>query len=589
MGLPAAVEPARSATLPRVRESWGAAPLLTPAAALFLTVFLAPLAILLAYSVVPDARDFSLAQPTIRHYAKALLDSFYAGILLDTVLLAATITLLTLAVGYPLAYVIARSRASLRGLLLALVIAPLLTNIIVRTLGWLVILGDHGLVNEWLLQWGILREPIELLGTKRAIVVALVHIFLPFMVLPLVGAIENVDRNLEEAAGTLGAGSLRAFAEVVIPLSMPGILVGSTLVFLLSMGAFITPLVLGLGRVWMISIVIYNQVRVVNWAFAGALSFCLLAATITVVVGMNAAGGRVARFGGVTGARRPRRWRRRGWADRVWRIVDALTPRSVPGAARVLPAYCVVVYAFLLAPLLVVVRSALDTRTLVSGAFQGYTLKWFAAALTNPEYLAALRLSLRLALTTTALSLVVGTAAALGLVRYRFPGRTTLATLFLSPLTIPTIITGIALLLYFQSLGVGASFTRLLAAHLLLATPYVIRSVTAALQGVDPALEESASTLGASPAQVFRRVTVPLIRPGLFSAAIFAFLVSFDEVTMTLLIAGTRLLTLPVRILAQLEQVWDPSVSALSTMMIAVTLLGVIGLNRLVGLSKLKV
>lgn len=236
-----------------------------------------------------------------------------------------------------------------------------------------------------------------------------------------------------------------------------------------------------------------------------------------------------------------------------------------------------------------VVRTAVDTQTVLSANFQDFTLDWFGKALANPQYRDALWLSLQLAVAAMCLSLVIGTLAALAIARVRFPGRHAMTTFLMSPIMIPGMVTAVAILIYFQQLAVAPSFERLLVAHLIVTLPYVMRLVLPALQAVDPAVIESASTLGANRLRVFWHVTLPLIKPGLIAAAIFAFLMSFDEVTLTLLVRGTKLTTLPIQIYNQLNQVWDPTVSAISTLLILVTAVAIVVLDRSVGLSKLKV
>lgn len=598
--------------------SLAAVPLLAPAMLLLLGAFVAPIVILFLYSFSPERRRLLLDQPSLTWYSKVFTDSFYYGILLDTLKLAFTVTLITLLLAYPVAYGLARSRSRWRGPLTALVIAPLLTNIVVRTMGWLVVLGDHGLVNETLLGWGLIREPLVMLGTDLGVTIALVHIFLPFMILPLVGAIENVDRTVEEAARSLGAGPVAAFFRITLPLSLPGILAGSTLVFLLAMASFITPLILGLGKYWVISTVIYQQIRVTNWALAGALSFVLLAATFLTVLLSLLLGSRFGATqrvpqvsaGATARPRAPGVLRRglvildRGW-DASWQGVYraqgrlyAVTP-ALPLTLRgpwwrwfgraLIRLIRLAVYAFLLFPLVMVVRTAVDTQTVLSANFQDFTLDWFGKALANPQYRDALWLSLQLAVAAMCLSLVIGTLAALAIARVRFPGRHAMTTFLMSPIMIPGMVTAVAILIYFQQLAVAPSFERLLVAHLIVTLPYVMRLVLPALQAVDPAVIESASTLGANRLRVFWHVTLPLIKPGLIAAAIFAFLMSFDEVTLTLLVRGTKLTTLPIQIYNQLNQVWDPTVSAISTLLILVTAVAIVVLDRSVGLSKLKV
>jgi putative spermidine/putrescine transport system permease protein len=186
------------------------------------------------------------------------------------------------------------------------------------------------------------------------------------------------------------------------------------------------------------------------------------------------------------------------------------------------------------------------------------------------------------------LSLTLGMCASLALANHSVPGKTALLNLLMGPMTVPAMVLGLGALLYFQRLGLGASFVRLLAVHVVLCLPFAVRILLPAVQSIDPAIRESAANLGAPPVAVFWRIVLPLLRPALFSAAIFVFLMSFDETTITFLIAGSSYVTLPVHIFNQLTQVWDPTISAISTVLMAITVAAVILLDRLVGLSRLR-
>jgi putative spermidine/putrescine transport system permease protein len=174
------------------------------------------------------------------------------------------------------------------------VIAPLLTGIVVRTFAWMTLLADRGVINTTLGWLGVTDKPLPLMYNEFGVVVGLVHIYVPFMVLTLVGVIGRIDRTLEEAARGLGANRLRAFLEVTLPLSFPGILAGSLLVFALAISAYVTPVLLGGNNVLTLPMLIYQQVSAsFNLGFAGALGVVLLAVSLALVFGYNAILGRV--------------------------------------------------------------------------------------------------------------------------------------------------------------------------------------------------------------------------------------------------------------------------------------------------------
>ena len=270
--------------------------LILPTLLLFLVFFALPIGVMALMSVMTDnpfvAPDVSF---TARHYQRLVGDAFHFEVLWTTLRLGLFTTLATLLVGYPLAHLMARMRSRLgHVLLLIAVLAPLLTGVVVRTYAWMTLLSDRGVVNSILLDLGVIRAPLPLMYNELGIVVALVHIYVPFMVLTLVGVIGRIDERLEEAARSLGAGRLRAFAEVTLPLSLPGILAGSLLVFALSISSYVTPILMGGFQVMTLPILIYQQVSAsFNLSFAAALGLVLLAVSIALVIGYNHVLGRL--------------------------------------------------------------------------------------------------------------------------------------------------------------------------------------------------------------------------------------------------------------------------------------------------------
>src|SRR6266446_2105996 len=184
------------------------------------------------------------------------------------------------------------------------------------------------------------------------------------------------------------------------------------------------------------------------------------------------------------------------------------------------------------------------------------------------------------------LALILGTAASLALARYTFPGRQWLNTFFMSPLIFPPIITGIALLQFFSTLGIRATFFTLMVGHTLITIPYVVRTVTASLQGLRSNVEEAARLLGANPWQTFWYITLPLIKPGLLAGGIFAFITSFDNYTISMWLKSAEETPLPLRIFFYIERIMDPSVAAVSGAMILFSIVLVIVTEKAVGLSR---
>lgn len=217
---------------------------------------------------------------TLINYYRILSDSLYLGMLFDTFWLAAISTLFCLLLGYPVAFHLARTRTPWRGLLYAFVLSPLLTGIVIRCFGWIVLLSNTGLVNGLLGYVGL--GPYRLMYNQVGVVIAMVHVFLPFMILPIMNAVQGIDPRFEEAARTMGASRWKVFRHVLLPMSLPGIQSGVILVFVLSASAFVIPVLLGGGQVQTLTTVMVQQLMgSLLWPFGAALAL-VLAVTITI-------------------------------------------------------------------------------------------------------------------------------------------------------------------------------------------------------------------------------------------------------------------------------------------------------------------
>jgi putative spermidine/putrescine transport system permease protein len=277
----------------------------------------------------------------------------------------------------------------------------------------------------------------------------------------------------------------------------------------------------------------------------------------------GAAPGREAR----AGARRRRRSRRLG-------------ARAVLGAANA--AICL----FLLAPIAVVIIASFSERQYLVFPPAGFSLRWYSQFFASHEFVDALTLSIQLGLLTTVISSVIGLLASLALVSLRFRGVEVLRAVFASPLMVPGIVVGIAMLIFFNRIRMGNTFASLLLAHVALTLPYVIRIVSAGLQSFDHSLEEAARGLGASRVRALLDVTLPLIKGSLMAAGVFAFIISFDEVVVTLFLAGPRMTTLPVAIYTYIEYTSDPSIAAISTILVVLTVGAVLLIDRTAGFTR---
>ena len=270
------------------RLSWLA--LLIAPSLLFLAVFfLVPYLnmVRMSFLVKPPDGPY-LQQFTLANYGKAVLDPFHWRVLLQTFWLAALTTVLTLLLGYPLAYHLTYAPQRRKRWLLMLIISPLLVSVVVRGFAWIILLGRVGMVNQ-IVQWATGRE-LVLIGTPTGVLIGLVHVFIPFMALAIAGALQNISPDVVQAARSLGASPWRAFWRVVWPLSMPGVQAGGLLVFVLAVSSYVIPILLGASNVLVMPmLIVQTLLDTFNWPLGSALSmvfFGLTAATVAVFLRM---------------------------------------------------------------------------------------------------------------------------------------------------------------------------------------------------------------------------------------------------------------------------------------------------------------
>ncbi|WP_342641356.1 ABC transporter permease [Rhodoligotrophos ferricapiens] len=219
---------------------------------------------------------------------RALTDGLYAKVLGDTLLLGVYVTLISFVLGYPLAYVLTIMPPRWAVIGFGFLLLPFWTSLLVRTYAWMVLLGRNGIINQALMGLGLIDTPLQLLNNLGGVLIGMVHVLLPYMVFPLYDVMRRINPALLQAADGLGASRFQAFYRIYFPLTLPGVLAGCILVFVLSIGFYITPALLGGGRVATMALMIERQVReFLDWEFAAALSLVLLATTLLVSLGLN--------------------------------------------------------------------------------------------------------------------------------------------------------------------------------------------------------------------------------------------------------------------------------------------------------------
>lgn len=264
--------------------------LIGPATIYVVAGLVLPLLILLRYSVNKyDPRRMMIDAFSADNYIKFFSDPYYVQILWTTLRVAALCTVACLLLGLPLAYVLARTQSRYKNILIILVVLPLFVGNAVRAAGWMTLFGSKGFLNATLMKFGFISEPLEIMYTEIAVIFGIIAVNLPYMVLTLQSVIEGVNRNVEEAAFSLGAPPMTMFRRVLLPLALPGLLAGTILTFILGMNAYATPVLLGGPKFKMMGPLVFNQFQLNNWPFGSSIAFILMTATLLLTAAANLA------------------------------------------------------------------------------------------------------------------------------------------------------------------------------------------------------------------------------------------------------------------------------------------------------------
>jgi len=259
---------------------WAPAALAGPGAAFMILAFVTPVVILAASSFLDTGKQLTLA-----HYWRFFSEPQYLVTLWNSLRLAFYTTLVAILLAYPLAYAMATLGSAWRNTILIVTILPLTISVVIRSFGWQILLRNGGPINQSLMALGIIDEPLRLMFSETGVIIGLVHVYLPFMVLPLASAIERIDGRLEEAAMMLGASAFRRFIHVILPLSVPGLAAGATLVFTASISAYVTPALLGGEFIQVMPTMVAQQVlTLMDWTFGSAVSVILTVVSLAVLV-----------------------------------------------------------------------------------------------------------------------------------------------------------------------------------------------------------------------------------------------------------------------------------------------------------------
>jgi ABC-type spermidine/putrescine transport system permease subunit I len=553
-----------SAIASRLRfDRWGL--LALPLAAFLVLFFVFPTLTVLVRSVT----DFNPPETGgLDNYAWFFDASTNVVVLRRTLVTAFAVTAICLLVGYPFAYLLTTVGARTRAVLLGVVVIAGFTSFMVRNYAWLVILQDNGPLNDAIAALGLGR--VEFIGTDLGVAIVFTQILLPLMVLPLYASMRGIDRRLLLAGASLGARPLSRFVSVYLPLSLPGVMAGCLLVFVLTLGFYVTPALIGSPTNALYSQLMQIQVgQLLAWGHVGAMAVILTVVTLTLLALCAVAARRwrvPEQEGGTLGLYRP---------DGGWRLSAGRLALWAAGAAIV---------SLLVAPMLVVFPQSFAGEASIVFPPESWSTRWYSNFFDDPIWTESLLRSLGVALVSTLLATALGAAGALAIVRGAFPGKSLIGALIVTPMILPLVVFAVGVYAVFLDWRLVGTFEGFVLAHTALAVPLVVVIVGAGLRSFDTRLEDAAASLGAGRAKAMATVTLPVLLPSILAAALFAFLTSFDEVLASVFISSPTVSTLPVEMYRSVLRGADPTIAAAASLILVATvglMLGAWQLRRL--------
>jgi putative spermidine/putrescine transport system permease protein len=530
-------------------------------------VYVVPIGYLAKYAGAPS------------HYLAVLREGYFWRVLRTTFVFAAEVTAGAAICAYPVSLLARMSGPKARAAILFCATTPLWTSLLARTYAWLGIFNTRGPVNEALLHLGVIHHPLSLGHSTFAALVGSINIMFPLMVLALYGPMRRIDMDLVRAARTLGARPAQAFLRVTLPLSLPGLISGCLLVYIVSLGFFVTPALLGSPSDRVMSMLISDTINLFgDFQSAAVLSLLFLVAAAIAL----ALYGRVVGLGQMLGSRDRNRVRpSRGLGSAVSRVLVRCGPAVRPLESRwTWRAVTTFVLALTLAPYVALVAMSLSGSEYLALPPTSISLRWYDAIRQDPQWYHAALTSVVVGVGASSAALVVGTLAAIGMKETGNRLGRVATMVLLAPAVIPTMIYSVGAYFVAARLGLQGTEVGLALAHSALAVPFVFILVATALATIDDRIELVAQSLGAGRAARLRRIVLPLLGPTLVLAAIVAFQTSFDELVVALFMSGISAVTLPNALWQAATFEATPIVASVS-----VVIVGVVALVATLGLG----
>ena len=582
-------------------------------------VFFVPLSLLVVFSFwvnVPGGQY--VPGFTFENYVRFLTSSLYLGQMWLTIEVSLVTAVVSLFLGYPIAYYLARmDRPWLRSVLLITIISSLWVTYVIRAYAWQVILANGGILSRIGVVLGVLAEPRGFYPSYWGMIVGMVYVFLPFMILTLYSSIRNIDGELLEASKNLGAGSAMTFRRVTLPLSKNGIVSGTALVFILALGSYVIPRLLGSASERTLPVLIEPQIMSEsNYPFAAAMSIGLILVVLAFLwalvrfsdvtasslggseaivdedeegdespaassdgsgSGLTATLGRIADRSGLSRLLS-------SVSGGVSSLLSAVDARTREAAIWVgFRSYVAAVMVFIAAPLGIIVAVSVTPEQFLTFPPGGVSFQWYVEFFTDPSWMGAFINSLSIAAGAAILSTTIGGTLAFALDRFDYHWKSLFGTLGVLPILIPPVIIGVAFLVFFLQVGFTGSPTSIVVAHGIFYSPFPFILISQGLKEIDRTYEEAAMNLGSAPLRTIRTITYPLLRANVISGALFTFILSLNEYIIAWLLSLFLVDTIPIEIFNQLRYSYPPTIAAASVVFIALTVVVMVAIERLSG------
>jgi len=541
----------------RIRFSSGSAGLALPAL-LFLAIFA-------IYPLV----TFAIGSVWVRgaftwvNYTQLFTSTYFGGVLLRTILTALTVMAVCVAIGYPLAYFLNRVPGRAKVILIALVVLPYLTSVLVRVFAWSALLGLRGPINTVLVALGIFDQPQQLGHSFAGALIGLVHVLTPIAVLTMWATMSRIERGHEVTAGALGASPVRVFATIFLPLSMPGVIAAALLVYVLAIGAYVIPVALGATNGLLFAQVVADQATVtLNWGLAGSMTVAMLIVSLLPLL-------LVRLVQAIAGRRR-----------NPYPLRNRLATRSVYPAFELVPTpvwtwlfrvVAVLVLAFLVIPEIVVIIFSFGPFNSLSIPPDYWSVEGYQRFFADDRWTEPMGRSFAFAAADGVIALVLGGLAAYGLARSSGRVFAIGLAILAFPLALPEVVPALSFYVFANTFHLAGTSVAVIIGQAVTAIGLAAVISSTVIRNIPVNLEYASQMSGASKTKTLLRIVAPLALPGLIVAGLYAFLNAFDNLVLPLFVSGVNS-TVPVKMFFSMQDQLNSVIAVVATLLIGLLL-----------------